>query len=216
MSPQIPEQGEGDEVAIGQIWSKPHYFMPMPSRNLLDPIVRVPAILYMEELLPEPHTLNPYHVPFSLMNYQMRVVLGRLQERLSLNRYNNSPVSQAALEDDEDLASLETIRPVLLWASVITYAVANAVSLDPISAFMSGIDHVVYQDLVAILVSGDINVIPSEQDIELLPEGDLEMCKLLPVEQLGSSYNDTTDILRQIVADHHARVALGASVNAST
>lgn len=170
--------------------------IPTETANILDPVVRIAGILYFEELIPEPRTIDPYAVPLGLLSTLVRDIVMRLHDREAAFL---APGPEHPFLDGlpQDPAAL---RPVLLWACMVAYTVAHIAEADTTFRPSHAVDRVPYQDCVALLLGA-----ASPCAVDALPEGDFELARLLPVQELHSSAYDDRSILKTIVADYEAR-----------
>lgn len=175
--------------------------VPAQAANILDPVVRICGILYLEELLPEPRTMDPYSVPLSLLNQHVREIVLRLRDREAAFLAGAPSSSTSSIDGlPGDIAAL---RPLLLWVCMVAYTLAQIVEAD-VSFINSGaqpVDRAPYQDCVVLLVGGDA----SPAGVDALPERDLELARLLPVQELRVLGYDDRVVLKQIVGDYEAR-----------
>ena len=154
--------------------------------------------------------MAPYSIPISLLNYQLRLIVGRAQARLDgsmLYSDRISTTSPLSIEDD-DLASIEHLRPVLIWVCTVAYAVANILDKERWTPLWKLVDRTAYQDCIAILLGSGSGTVPSAADIDALPASDFALCEILPVSQLASVRSDEKTLLKEIVHDYRKRLAM--------
>lgn len=175
-----------------------HGNLPTKTTNILDPVVRIASILYVEEFIPELTTINPYGVQLALLNHQMLEIVLLLR-----NRTAAFLAGTASSPDDFSFDGLHrdtpALRPVLVWVCVVAYTVAQIVETNP-NFYTHPIDRTPYQDCVALLLGAT-----SPDDVAALPASDFELANLLPVHSLGSLGFENEAVLKQITADYEAR-----------
>ena len=183
--------------------------IPAPAANMLDPVVRIAGILYIEEIFQELRSMAPYAIPISLLNYQLRLIVGRVQARLDASTFSEqiSTTSPLSIEDD-DLASIEHLRPVLIWVCTVAYAIANILDKERWTPLWKMVDRTAYQDCIAVLLSSGSGTVPSAAEVDTLPESDFALCEVLPVSQLASVRSDEKTLLKEIVRDYRQRLAM--------
>ncbi|KFA74956.1 hypothetical protein S40288_02241 [Stachybotrys chartarum IBT 40288] len=161
--------------------------------NLLDSFVRLTAILYMEELLPESYTVEPYSFLLSMLGQQTRAIVTRLRAR--------GAFLPAASFNLDGLPQTMHLRPLLIWGCMVAYAVAKVAEVDtgmqPLSLDISP-----YQDCVGLLIGSEPG------GIDGLTERDFDLCNLLHIQELRTVNCDDRSFLRQMVVDHASRQLL--------
>ncbi|KAH7313382.1 hypothetical protein B0I35DRAFT_480071 [Stachybotrys elegans] len=168
-----------------------HSIPTAPPPNVLDSVIRIASILYIEELLPEPYTVEPYSFLFSMLNQQIRTINSRLRERKSF-------LSDSGYGLD-GLPQLQFLRPVMIWVCMVAYAVAKVAELDA-SIQTVILDLTPYQDCIGLLVGS------KSSDLDLLSDQDFELCGLMQIQELRTVNCDDRMFLNQIVSDYSRRL----------
>jgi hypothetical protein len=164
--------------------------VPAASGNLLDPVIRIASILYMEELVSEPRTPGSYQVLLAMLSRQIQTITMRFHER---GTYTQSP---GLILDG--LPHTDVLRPLLLWTCMVIYYIAQVTDADT-GLCLQPIDLDCYLECVALLVG------LSAEDVDALADCDLEFCRLLPVQELGTMTYDDRTLLKRMLADYEAR-----------
>lgn len=164
--------------------------VPTASGNLLDPVLRIGAILYMEELLSEPRTQSSYNVLLTMLSHQVQTIIMRFHER---GAYAHSP---GLILDG--LPHTDVLRPLLLWTCMVIYSIAQVTDAET-GLCLQPIDLGSYLECVALLVG------VRAEDVDALSDCDLELCRLLPVQELGTVTYDDRTLLKRMLADYEAR-----------
>lgn len=158
--------------------------------NLLDALARVAAILYIEDLLPDVRSVDLYSILLTVLTHQLRNTILAIRHRGIDPQLNPTTSTPDIIADS--LPSIESARPVLLWACLIGHAIANFVlQARPASI----IDRSAFEDCVALLLVESSG----------LKSGDLELCEVLPIRELRAVSCDESTLLRQIVAGYEAK-----------
>ncbi|KAI9167413.1 hypothetical protein HJFPF1_03540 [Paramyrothecium foliicola] len=164
--------------------------VPVASGNLLDPILRIGAILYMEELLSEPRTATSYNVLLAMLSHQLQIITMRFHERGAFQQ-NTGLVLDGLPHDD-------VLRPLLIWAAMVVFSIAQVADAET-GFCLQPIDMRPYLECVALLVG------TRPEDVDALADCDFELCKLLPVQELGATTWDDRTILKRMLADYESR-----------
>jgi hypothetical protein len=154
------------------------------SANPLDPLVRIAAILYIEDLLPDIHSVDLYTILLTAFIHQSRIIL----HRKMYPETSPSPLPDAT-----------AVRPLLLWTCLVGHAIVTFTNAQ------KGItlDFTVFEDLAAAALgdSSGEGLVDAEDE-----ENELDLCELLPLGELRSVKGcDEEAVLRQLVAAHDAR-----------
>ncbi|KAH6694036.1 hypothetical protein F5X68DRAFT_200115 [Plectosphaerella plurivora] len=168
-------------------------FMPPPlnvkpahSHNILETLVRLASVLYIEALIPDdPRTLNGYAVLLALMSKTMDDVMGRLRCRAEL------PLKGSYYDGLFDIA---TMKPVMIWAALVAYIVA---SLGDREVCSGGVryERSIYRDCLLYFIG------PEPDDVRLLSHTDLAFCEVLGIQGLLRRKLDTKELLKAIIRD---------------
>ena len=182
--------GSGEENRLAQGLSPPSDINQQGQSvgsNPLNSLIRLAALLYIEDLLPDAHSADLYTILLTALIYQTQMVLVHFRQR---QMYSEAPSS----EDK----SLETtrLRPVLLWTSMVGYALTLFTNAER----GTQLDPAVFEDCVGFTLGGTpLPVSENETDDDLL------LCEMLPLQELRSVNCDQASLLWQIVAGHEAR-----------
>lgn len=159
---------------------------PAPTENILEPVVRLASVLYIEALIPDdPRTLNGYAVLLTLMSKTMADVMGRLRRR-------------GAVENgrfDDGLLEIAAMRPVMIWAALVAYVVAW---LGEREVHWGSVryERSVYRDCLLYFIG------PEPGDVDRLSDSDLAFCEILDLQGLLRKRLDTRELLQAIIGDH--------------
>jgi hypothetical protein len=165
-------------------------FTPRQAGNLLEPAIRLAAILFIEELVPDdPRSIGCYEVLLSLLNQQVRTIISVLRQRQFRASLSSLAVDDEGSTTDEEaddgLPSYAALRPLVIWASVIGYVVALvAEKLD--RGWGGGMfDRSAYRECLALVVG------PGPDFVQRLTRADLGMVDMFSLEQLRpKDWND--------------------------
>jgi hypothetical protein len=164
--------------------------IPTQSSNLLEPALRLAAVLYVEAVVPDvPRSVNNYGVLLILLSYQLKVVTTSLSER-KLQRELGLMLDERV--DMDGLPSMIAIRPVVIWACLIGYVVSILAEEDRIFSPQK-FDRTIYRRCLAQVIG------PHPDEVDNLSEWDLQLCRLLGVENIQLSKWDDRTFLKYIM-----------------
>ncbi|KAG9251516.1 uncharacterized protein F5Z01DRAFT_268566 [Emericellopsis atlantica] len=154
--------------------------------NPLDPLLRIAAILYIEDLLPDAHSVDLYTILLTALIHQSRIIL----QRKTYPESSPSPLPDAT-----------AVRPLLLWTCMVGHAIVTFTNAQKGTV----LDFAVFEDLAAVTLGDSSGAAPADAEDE---ENELDLCELLPLGELRSVKGcDEEAMLRQLVAAHDAREA---------
>lgn len=157
---------------------------PARASNILEPIVRLASILYIEALVPDdPRTLNGYAVLLTLMSKLFGDVMRRIRH-LNEQGEKDEPI--------DELPEVAVMRPVMIWASLVAYVVAW---LGDKEVHWGAVryDRDAYRECLVYFVGS------RPEDVDLLIEGDLELCQLMGMKDLIGNKMDTRVLLKAVI-----------------
>jgi hypothetical protein len=160
---------------------------PAPAENILEPVVRLASVLYIEALIPDdPRTLNGYAVLLTLMSKTMGDVMNRLRRRGAI---------AGDRRFDDGLFEIATLRPVMIWAALVAYVVAW---LGEREVHWGSVryERSVYRDCLLYFIG------PEPEDVDLLSDSDLAFCEILDLQGLLRKKLDTRELLQAIIRNH--------------
>jgi hypothetical protein len=182
-------------LGLGQPFNSSHFMshqqpngsLTRDTDNLIDSFIRLTAILYMEELLPEVYTIEPYTFLLSILQQQTRQLAAHLRARHSF--------IPAATFAGDGLPSTNDMRPLLIWGCMVAYAVVKvaegATGIQPVL-----VDVTPYQDCISLLVGS------KPDGVDGLSKSDFALCKLLSLQELRTVNCDDQTLLKQMVAEY--------------
>lgn len=178
--------GRGEAMFLGH--NTPQSIKPDPdgpkhTGTPLNSLIRVAALLYIEDLLPDTRSTDLYTILLTVLIHQVRTLSLRIRHR------RLDPSSLAT--PDDNLRDDDSIRPVLLWACMVGHAVATFTNNDR----GTHLDKTPFEDCAAMLLTGTSDVSGS----------DLELCEMLPLRELRSVSCEEGTLLGQLVAGHETR-----------
>ncbi|KAF3806241.1 hypothetical protein GCG54_00006003 [Colletotrichum gloeosporioides] len=183
--------GNSEAVAAAMVRSlyttKP---VPSPAENLLEPVLRTAAIVYLETIVPdEPRNPMVYSVPLNLLSTSVHKVTQKLQERQS----READDGEGGFDDG--LPSMEALRPVMIWACLVGSVMSKLCEMDLVTMgilFNRGY----YGQCLSLIVG------PEPDHVDLLTEKELFLCKLLDARGLRIRQQDERALLRALLREH--------------
>lgn len=151
------------------------------NNNPLNSLLRVAAILYIEDLLPDSRSVDLFTILLTVMIHQTQTIL---QYMLHRHLYPDA------------LPDADSVRPVLLWACMVGYAVTGFTNAQK----GLRLDSSVFEDCAGMALMG-----ASVEEGRGDTEGDLALCEMLPLSELRCVGCDGSLLLRQMIAGHEAR-----------
>jgi hypothetical protein len=151
------------------------------SNNPLNSLIRVAALLYIEDLLPDSRSVDLFTILLTVLIHQTQTIL---QYMIHRHLYPDA------------LPDADSVRPVLLWVCMVGYAVTGFTNAQK----GTRLDGSVFEDCAGLALAGA----PLEEERDDA-EGDLGLCEMLPLSELRSVGCDGGTLLRQMIAGLEAR-----------
>ncbi|KAF9875530.1 hypothetical protein CkaCkLH20_06911 [Colletotrichum karsti] len=168
--------------------------VPAPAANLLEPVLRAAAIVYLEILVPdEPRNPMVHAVPLNLLSASVHNVVQKLQKREA--REGRLWGGDDKDEGDDDLPSMEALRPVMIWACLVGSVISKLCEMDLV---LMGIvfDRGYYGQCLSLVIG------PEPEHVDLLHDEDLALCKVLDVRGLRIKQQDERALLKALLREH--------------
>ncbi|CAH0052467.1 unnamed protein product [Clonostachys solani] len=162
-----------------------------PERNLMNAVLRSAALLYIEDLLPDSHSVDLCIILLRALSHQLGNIVLAMGHRLT------SPESTPTV--NRVLPSLEAMRPVLLWSCMVGYALTQFLT----QTRSASLDRSPFEHCVGLLLLG-----PGAPKGGL-SEKDMKLGEILPVRAIRSVSSDEGTLLRQMVAGYEAKQLRG-------
>ncbi|KAI8315023.1 hypothetical protein K4K59_002011 [Colletotrichum sp. SAR11_240] len=183
--------GNSEAVAAAMVRSlyttKP---VPSPAENLLEPVLRTAAIVYLETIVPdEPRNPMVYSVPLNLLSASVHKVTQKLQERQSREADDGEG------DFDDGLPSMEVLRPVMIWACLVGSVMSKLCEMDLVTMGIL-FDRGYYGQCLSLVIG------PEPEHVDRLTEKDLALCKLLDARGLRIRQQDERALLRALLREH--------------
>lgn len=186
----IPEM----DLNMSNDGAEKHNEMPFettdPEQNLLNSILRVTALLYIEDLLPDAHSIDLYAILLRVLIHQTSNII------LAIRHRQRTTSTDASI--NRILPGTEAMRPVLLWSCMIGYSLTHFVG----RARTTNLDKSPFEHLVGLLL---LNNRSEGGNGGGLSEADMALCSLLPIRELRAVSSDEGTILRQMVAAYEGK-----------
>jgi hypothetical protein len=163
-----------------------------PAPNLLNALVRVAAILYIEDLLPDVRSIDLYSILLSVLTHQIRNIIIVIRQRSVDPQLGSAAAPSAAVVVADSLPSVDISRPVLIWTCLIGHAITSFILQSRPSIML---DRSAFEDCVALVLSESGG----------LRAGDMALCEVLPIRELRAVSCDESTLLRQIIAGYEAK-----------
>ena len=163
---------------------------PTPSKNLLEPAVRLAATLYIEELIPDdPRSLNAYAILLSLLRYQVDTILKQLQSRIIFGMLldNNN--------QKDGLPSFSALKPVIIWVCIVGYITSLIADKYESSQNSDRHDRTVFRECLSLIVG------PTPECVDKMTESDFAMCRVLELGWLKMNDWGDRKILKLIIKE---------------
>ncbi|KAE9576826.1 hypothetical protein CGMCC3_g7192 [Colletotrichum fructicola] len=183
--------GNSEAVAAAMVRSlyttKP---VPSPAENLLEPVLRTAAIVYLETIVPDERR-NPmvYSVPLNLLSASVHKLTQKLQERQSREADDGEG------DLDDGLPSMEALRPVMIWACLVGSVMSKLCETDLVTMGIL-FDRGYYGQCLSLVIG------PEPEHVDRLTEKDLALCKLLDARGLRIRQQDEPALLRALLREH--------------
>ncbi|KAJ0341834.1 hypothetical protein COL922a_001928 [Colletotrichum nupharicola] len=183
--------GNSEAVAAAMVRSlyttKP---VPSPAENLLEPVLRAAAIVYLETIVPdEPRNPMVYSVPLNLLSASVHKLTQKLQERQSREADDGEG------DLDDGLPSMEALRPVMIWACLVGSVMSKLCETDLVTMGIL-FDRGYYGQCLSLVIG------PEPEHVDRLTEKDLALCKLLDARGLRIRQQDERALLRALLREH--------------
>ncbi|KAF5516433.1 hypothetical protein CGCS363_v001403 [Colletotrichum siamense] len=183
--------GNSEAVAAAMVRSlyttKP---VPSPAENLLEPVLRTAAIVYLETIVPdEPRNPMVYSVPLNLLSASVHKLTQKLQERQSREADDGEG------DFDDGLPSMEALRPVMIWACLVGSVMSKLCEMDLVTMGIL-FDRGYYGQCLSLVIG------PEPEHVDRLTEKDLALCKLLDARGLRIRQQDERALLRALLREH--------------
>ncbi|KAK1856115.1 hypothetical protein CCHR01_01180 [Colletotrichum chrysophilum] len=183
--------GNSEAVAAAMVRSlyttKP---VPSPAENLLEPVLRTAAIVYLETIVPdEPRNPMVYSVPLNLLSASVHKLTQKLQERQSREADDGEG------DLDDGLPSMEALRPVMIWACLVGSVMSKLCETDLVTMGIL-FDRGYYGQCLSLVIG------PEPEHVDRLTEKDLALCKLLDARGLRIRQQDERALLRALLREH--------------
>ncbi|KAI8303374.1 hypothetical protein K4K61_007088 [Colletotrichum sp. SAR11_59] len=183
--------GNSEAVAAAMVRSlyttKP---IPSPAGNLLEPVLRTAAIVYLETIVPdEPRNPMVYSVPLNLLSASVHKITQKLQERQS------KEADDGEGDFDDGLPSMEALRPVMIWACLVGSVMSKLCEMDLVTMGIL-FDRGYYGQCLSLVIG------PEPEHVDRLTEKDLALCKLLDARGLRIRQQDERALLRALLREH--------------
>ncbi|KAF4898215.1 hypothetical protein CGCF415_v010874 [Colletotrichum fructicola] len=183
--------GNSEAVAAAMVRSlyttKP---VPSPAENLLEPVLRTAAIVYLETIVPdEPRNPMVYSVPLNLLSASVHKLTQKLQERQSREADDGEG------DLDDGLPSMEALRPVMIWACLVGSVMSKLCETDLVTMGIL-FDRGYYGQCLSLVIG------PEPEHVDRLTEKDLALCKLLDARGLRIRQQDEPALLRALLREH--------------
>ncbi|KAL0930952.1 uncharacterized protein CTRU02_213687 [Colletotrichum truncatum] len=194
--------GSSDAVAAAMVRNL-HTIKPIPSPadNLLEPALRTAALVYLEILVPdEPRNPMSHAVPLNLLSASVRKIVQKLQERQS----RKGRPWEDDDDDDEDndgLPHTDALRPIMIWVCLVGSVVSKLCEMDLVTMGIV-FDRGCYGQCLSMLVG------PEPEHVDLLPEQDLALCRLLDARGMRLRQQDERVLLKDLLREHAYGVPL--------
>ena len=159
--------------------------------NLLNPLLRVAGLLYIEDLLPDVRSVDLYSILLTVLTHLVQNIILSIRHR-GIDPQLNPTASTSSGAISDSLPNMESSRPVILWACMIGHAITNFVLQARPSAL---VDRTPFEDCVALILA----------ESNGLRNGDMALCEILPIRELRAVGCDESTLLRQIVAAYEAK-----------
>jgi hypothetical protein len=159
--------------------------------NLLNPLVRVAGLLYIEDLLPDVRSVDLYNILLTVLTHLVQNIILAIRHR-GIDPQLHPAASGSSRVMSDTLPNPESSRPVILWACMIGHAISNYVLQARPSSL---VNRAPFEDCVALLLA----------ESNGLRNGDMDLCEVLPVRELRAVGCDESTLLRQIVAAYEAK-----------
>lgn len=166
--------------------------------NLLNALLRVAAILYIEDLLPDVRSIELYSILLAVLTHQIRNIIIAIRQRSVDPQLGSAAGPSAAAIVANSLPGTDVSRPVLIWACLIGHAITSFVIQNRPSTIL---DRSAFEDCVALILAESGG----------LRGGDMELCEVLPIRELRAVSCDESTLLRQIVAGYEAKQVWNSS-----
>lgn len=163
-----------------------------PTPNLLNALLRVAAILYIEDLLPDVRSIELYGILLAVLTHQLRNVIIAIRQRGVDPQLGPAAGPVAGTTVAESLPGLDVSRPALIWACLIGHVITNFVLQNRPSIIL---DRSAFEDCVTLVLAESGG----------LKGGDMEMCEVLPIRELRVANCDESTLLRQIIAGYETK-----------
>ncbi|KAF4824844.1 hypothetical protein CGCSCA5_v000971 [Colletotrichum siamense] len=183
--------GNSEAVAAAMVRSlyttKP---VPSPAENLLEPVLRTAAIVYLETIVPdEPRNPVVYSVPLNLLSASVHKITQKLQEQQS------KEADDGEGDFDDGLPSMEALKPVMIWACLVGSVMSKLCEMDLVTMGIL-FDRGYYGQCLSLVVG------PEPEHVDRLTEKDLALCKLLDARGLRIRQQDERALLRALLREH--------------
>ncbi|KAI8155226.1 hypothetical protein K4K49_007018 [Colletotrichum sp. SAR 10_70] len=183
--------GNSEAVAAAMVRSlyttKP---VPSPAENLLGPVLRTAAIVYLETIVPdEPRNPMVYSVPLNLLSASVHKLTQKLQERQSREADDGEG------DIDDGLPSMDALRPVMIWACLVGSVMSKLCEMDLVTMGIL-FDRGYYGQCLSLVIG------PEPEHVDRLTEKDLALCKLLDARGLRIRQQDERALLRALLREH--------------
>lgn len=166
--------------------------------NLLNALVRVAAILYIEDLLPDGRSIELYSILLAVLTHQIRNIIIAIRQRGVDPKLGSAAGPSASTAVVESLPSMDVARPVLIWACLIGHTITSFVLQNRPSMIL---DRSAFEDCVTLILA----------DSGGLKDADMELCEVLPLRELRAVGCDESTLLREIIATYKAKQAWDAT-----
>ncbi|KAI8280443.1 hypothetical protein K4K56_012257 [Colletotrichum sp. SAR 10_98] len=183
--------GNSEAVAAAMVRSlyttKP---VPSPAENLLEPVLRTAAIVYLETIVPdEPRNPMVYSVPLNLLSASVHKITQKLQERQS------KEADDGEGDFDDGLPSMEALKPVMIWVCLVGSVMSKLCEMDLVTMGIL-FDRGYYGQCLSLVVG------PEPEHVDRLTEKDLALCKILEARGLRIRQQDERALLRALLREH--------------
>ncbi|KAI8190282.1 hypothetical protein K4K52_009735 [Colletotrichum sp. SAR 10_76] len=183
--------GNSEAVAAAMVRSlyttKP---VPSPAENLLEPVLRTAAIVYLETIVPdEPRNPMVYSVPLNLLSASVHKITQKLQERQS------KEADDGEGDFDDGLPSMEALKPVMIWVCLVGSVMSKLCETDLVTMGIL-FDRGYYGQCLSLIIG------PEPEHVDSLTEKDLALCKLLDARGLRVRQQDERALLRALLREH--------------
>ena len=195
---------------------------PTPTNTPLEPALRIAAILYLKELIPDfPRNVGGYAILLALLAHHTRAATARYaaarrrdadvvdDSRLGSSRGRKQSQDGLSTEEqgrgDGERGSTEdwrAMRPALLWISVVGSLASVLADANECRYGASQYDRSVYAACVATVVGGPVVAVESPRtvvDEVTITDEDLVLCRLISLRDVRGDRWDDREALKRIL-----------------